>query len=212
MPDGGAQRIAPGVSGLALFRMLPRFRRDSLGTFSDLVRRYGHTVRFKGLLTAYLFSHPRDIEHVLQTNQQNYLKGRIYAETRSSIGEGLLVSEGDFWRRQRRLAQPAFHRQRLAGLARVMTGSTVEMLDVWEDYARSGQALDVSAEMKRLALRIVGLTLFSTELGGGMDVIGRSLEVARAHFLRRMWQPLRLPVSVPTRPNRIYRRAIREAE
>ncbi|MEJ7625168.1 MAG: cytochrome P450 [Pyrinomonadaceae bacterium] len=201
-----------GVSGFALFKMLPQFRRDLLQTFSNLSQEYGHIVRLKGLLTAYQLTHPHDIERVLQTNQQNYRKGRIYAEAKSSIGNGLLISEGDFWRRQRRLAQPSFHRQHIAGFAKIMTDSTETMLEQWQKYEQDEQPFDVVSEMKRLTLRIVGLTLFSTELGDGMDVISRSLEIARAHFMRRMWQPIRLPVSIPTKRNRVYLRAIRDAE
>ena len=212
MPDTGSPKTVPGVSGLALFRMLPQFRRDPLEAFSSLSRQYGHFVRFKGLVTAFQLTHPRDIEHVLQTNQQNYRKGRIYAEAKASIGDGLLVSEGDFWRRQRRLAQPAFHRQRIAGLAKIMADSSESMLEQWQRYKPGDPPFDVVPEMKRLALRIVGLALFSTDLGDDMDVINRTLETARAHFLRRMWQPVRLPVSIPTRRNRIFLRAVREAE
>lgn len=205
-------KTPPGVSGLALFKLLPQFRRDLLGTFSDLSRQYGHFVRFKGLLTVYLLTDPPDIERVLQTNQQNYRKSRMYAEGKPSLGNGLLISEGDFWRRQRRLAQPAFHRQRIAEFAKTMTDSTAEMLDQWQKRRENEKRLDIIAEMKRLTLRIVGLTLFSTELGDGMSVIGNSLEIARAHFMRRMWQPVRLPVSIPTKANRAYLKAIREAE
>lgn len=200
------------MSGFALLKLLPQFRRDTLQTFFNLSQEYGHFIRFKGLLTAYMLTHPHDIERVLQTNQQNYRKGRIYAEAKSSIGNGLLISEGGFWRRQRRLAQPSFHRQHISGFAKIMTDSTEAMLEQWEKYEQNEQSFDVVSEMKRLTLRIVGLTLFSTELGDGMEVISRSLEIARAHFMRRMWQPVRLPVSIPTRRNRLYLQAIRDAE
>lgn len=212
MTQGENHKIPPGVSGLALFKMLPQFRRDSLQTFSHLSQQYGHFVRFKGLVTAYQLTHPHDIERVLQTNQQNYRKGRLYAEAKSSLGNGLLISEGDFWRRQRRLAQPAFHRQHIAGFATIMTGATEAMLEQWRKYEQDERAFDVVSEMKRLTLRIVGLTLFSTELGDDMEVISRALEIGRAHFMRRMWQPIRLPVSVPTKSNRVFLQAIREAE
>lgn len=200
------------MSGFALFKLLPQFRRNTLQTFLNLSQQYDHFVRFKGLLTAYLITNPRDIERVLQTNQQNYRKGRIYAEAESSLGNGLLISEGDFWRRQRRLAQPAFHRQHIAGFAKIMTDSTETMLERWRSYEQNGQAFDVVPEMKQLALRIVGLALFSTEMSGDIDVIGNALEIARAHFMRRMWQPIKMPVSIPTKANRVFLQAIREAE
>jgi cytochrome P450 len=212
MVETGNHNTVPGVGGLALFRMLPQFRRDPLQTFSALSRQYGHVVRFKGLWTAYQLTHPRDIEHVLQTNQQNYRKGKLYAEGKSSMGNGLLLSEGDFWRRQRRLAQPAFHRPRIAGFVKIMADSTEAMLDQWQEYERNERSFDVVSEMKQLALRIVGRALFSTELDGDVKIIGRTMEIGRAHFMRRMYQVVRLPVSVPTRRNRLYLQAIREAE
>jgi cytochrome P450 len=200
------------MGGLTLLGLLPQFRRNSLQTFNKLSQQYGHFIRFKGLLTAYQLTHPRDVEHVLQTNQQNYRKSRIYAEAKSSLGNGLLISEGDFWRRQRRLAQPAFHRQHIAGFTKMMTDATEAMLDGWQKYERGGRPLDVVSEMKRLTLRLVGLTLFGTELGDGMRTISRALEIARAHFMRRMWQPIRLPMSIPTKNNRVFLQAIRGAE
>jgi cytochrome P450 len=205
-------KTPPGVGGLALLRLLPQFRRHTLQTFHQLSRQHGHFIRFKGLLTAYQLTHPCAVEHVLQTNQQNYRKGRLYAEAKSSLGNGLLISEGDFWRRQRRLAQPAFHRQHLAGFAKVMTDAAEAMLGQWQASERGGRPLDVVSEMKRLTLRIVGLTLFGTELGDGMLTISRALEIGRAHFMRRMWQPVRLPMSIPTKGNRVFLRAIRDAE
>ncbi|MFL6212053.1 MAG: cytochrome P450 [Pyrinomonadaceae bacterium] len=202
----------PGINGMALFRMMPQFRRDPLRTFTSLSRQFGDVVRMKGLWTAYQFNHPRDIEHILQTNYRNYHKSKFYAEGKSSIGNGLLISEGDFWRRQRRLAQPAFHRQRIAGFARIMTDSSEAMLEAWRPFAQRGEPLNISAEMMRLTLRIVGLALFSTDLSQDTDTIGRSLAIAREHLIRRTWQPIRLPISIPTRRNRNYLQAIRAAD
>ena len=202
----------PGVSGMTLFRMMPLFRRDPLQTLTSLTRQFGDVVRMKGLWTAYQFNHPRDIEHILQTNYRNYRKSKFYAEGKSSIGNGLLISEGDFWRRQRRLAQPAFHRQRIAGFAKIMTDSTEAMLEAWQPLAQRGEPLNISTQMMRLTLRIVGFALFSTDLSQDTDTVGRSLAIAREHLIRRTWQPIRLPISIPTRRNRNYRQAIRAAD
>jgi len=144
-----------------------------------MFERFGDVVYYRGLWTSYQLSHPRDIEYVLQTNQQNYRKGRDYAVMKSSLGNGLLVSEGAFWRRQRRLAQPAFHRPRLAQFAKVMTDCTQGMLERWQTSERSGEAFDVASEMMRLTLRIVGLTLFSADFGDETDVIGECVAVGR---------------------------------
>ena len=100
-------------------------------TFGDVVG--FHVGPFRSLLIA----HPDHIKHVLQDNNHNYVKGLVIAKLKVLIGEGLFTSEGDFWRRQRRLAQPAFHRQRLAGFVATMTDATRAMLDRWEAVARA---------------------------------------------------------------------------
>jgi cytochrome P450 len=201
----------PSLNYLHLFGM----RRDPLAAFTSIARRHGHVVRFPGLrgfFSAYQLTHPRDIEHVLQTNAQNYTKGRNYKKFIPSTGNGLLVSDGDLWRRQRRLAQPAFHRQRLAAFAETMAREAETQAAHWRGRPDRAAALDVAAEMMRLTLRIIGLTMFSTDLSAETDVIGRSLDIIRAHSIRRMWQPVSLPVSVPTPANLRFRRALADGD
>ena len=198
----------PSLNYLQLFGL----RRDPLAAFTSLARRHGHVVRFRGLYSAYQITHPRDIEHVLQTNAQNYTKGRNYKKFIPATGNGLLVSDGAVWRRQRRLAQPAFHRQRLAAFAAVMAREAEAQAARWQERAGRDVPLDVAGEMMRLTLRIIGLTMFSTDLTAETDVIGRSLDVIRAHSIRRMWQPVNLPVAVPTPANRRFRRALADGD
>src|SRR5688500_12090160 len=123
------QSDIPTIGIVSLFRMMPDFRRDALGTFSRIARQWGDIVRFRGFWTSYLLTDPAHLEYVLQANSRNYRKGRIYKELIPSTGEGLFVTDGEVWRRQRRLAQPAFHRHRIAGFAKIMTDSTTAMLD-----------------------------------------------------------------------------------
>ena len=119
------------------FGMTAAFRPDPLGYFTTAFRTFGDVVCFRvGPFRSLLIAHPDHIKHVLQENNQNYEKGIVIAKLKVLIGEGLFTSEGDFWRRQRRLAQPAFHRQRLAGFVATMTDATARMLDRW-DAARA---------------------------------------------------------------------------
>ena len=202
----------PGLSGIELYRTLPKLRRDTLRGFTDLTARFGHVVRFKGLWTTFILTHPQDIEHVLQTNAGNYRKGRSYRVMRESTGNGLFVSEGEFWRRQRRLAQPAFHRGRIAGFARTMAHATAEMLAKWDLRFTRGEAFDVFSEMSALTLRIVGRTLFSTELAGETDAISRMLAVGQDFAIRRMWQTFKLPLGWPLPAHRRFRSAMQEGD
>src|SRR5207247_6517879 len=99
---------------------------------------------------------------------------------KSLLGEGLLTSEGSFWLRQRRLAQPAFHRQRVAALAPIMTGATATMLERWQAFKQNGQSVDVSVEMTNLTFQIVAKALFSINEIGRADAVGRAFTVALA--------------------------------
>src|SRR5215510_808516 len=116
MPANG--RDAPGLRLITPFSVLHQMRTDPLGFLRRQFETYGDTTATRlGPFWAYTIHHPDDVKRVLQDNNQNYVKGPIIAKAKILIGEGLFTSEGDFWRRQRRLAQPAFHRQRIAAFA-----------------------------------------------------------------------------------------------
>src|SRR5579884_1379700 len=118
-----ALKPMPGPLGNPVFGVMRELQRDQLGFYMKLRERYGDIVRFRALgpIFGYVLFHPDDIDYVLRRNQQNYHKGIAHQRFKSMLGEGLLTSDGTLWRRERRLAQPAFHRQRIAGFATTMT-------------------------------------------------------------------------------------------
>src|SRR5690606_12172734 len=123
-------------------------------------RRHGDVAVFRlGPQPTVLLSHPDHIREVLVTNSKNFTKGRALQRTKRLLGEGLLTSEGAHHLRQRRLAQPAFHRQRVAAYAAAMIQYAEEHAAGWRD----GEVVDLCAELMRLTLRIVGRTLFGAE-------------------------------------------------
>ncbi len=199
----------PSVDIVSLFRMMPKFRRDALGTFSEIAR-LGDVVKFKGLWTSYLLTEPAHIEHVLQTNSRNYNKGRVYKELIPSTGEGLFVTDGDVWRRQRRFAQPAFHKDRIASFARIMTDSTEAMLERWR--AKENEPLEIGGEMLQLTLGIVGKALFSRDISYGADAVNNAFDVIREHTMRRLTSFFKLPQSLPFPRNIRFRKAVAEAD
>ena len=200
----------PSINITSLFRMMPKFRRDALGTFSDIAR-LGDVVKFRGLWTSYLLTDPAHVEHVLQTNSRNFNKGRVYKELIPSTGEGLFVTDGDIWRRQRRLAQPAFHKDRIAGFARIMTDSTEAMLDRWRTK-ENGEPFEIGGEMLQLTLGIVGKALFSRDLSYGADAVNNAFDVIRDHTMRRLTSFFKLPQSLPFPRNIRFRKAVAEAD
>jgi cytochrome P450 len=141
--------------------MADRLRRDRLGTLAWLAREYGDIVSFRvGRQPFVLLNHPDYVEDMLITRNRIFKKGRALEQAKRLLGNGLLTSEGDHHRRQRRLAQPAFHKQRMVGYAQTMIAHAARMADRWQ----TGDTFDVSAEMNRLTLTIVGETLFGTDV------------------------------------------------
>ncbi len=140
---------------------LVSFRRDPLTFLRTLAQKHGDVVRFRiGALDAFLINDPDLIREVLVTQDRHFSKGPGLRVAERLLGQGLLTSEGDFHRRQRRLAQPAFHRQRIAGYAETIAEYAGEWPSRWHD----GQSMDVAQEMGGLALRITAKTLFDTEV------------------------------------------------
>jgi cytochrome P450 len=113
---------------------MPEFNRDTFGFIERCRRDYGDVVRMRFLyLTAHFLYHPADIEYVLVTNAKNFIKSRSLRTPffQRLVGNGLLTSEGEVWKRQRRLAQPAFHRQRISAYAEVMVEYGSRMIASW---------------------------------------------------------------------------------
>src|SRR5438105_13079242 len=137
----------PGPKGHWLKGNLLEFRRDTLGFFSRCAREYGDIVSLKlGPKRVCLINHPDLIEEVLVRQNRNFIKHFITRMLASILGEGLLNSEAETWLRQRRLAQPAFHRSRIGAYGSVMVEFTDNMLRTW----RSGETRDIHAEFMRL--------------------------------------------------------------
>ena len=130
-----------------------------------------------------LVNEPASIEHILLTNHRNYSKGRITRDTLGPVlGDGLVTSEGDLWRRQRRAAAPGFHRQRLAQAAGAMSRLARQRVDRWRMTCERGEPLDVDREMSALTMEIVARTLFSMDMTESIDEIGRAMNTVIAAF------------------------------
>jgi cytochrome P450 len=175
-----------------------------LEMFSKLAHDYGDIAGIRVLNFRNIFiNHPDMIEEVLVTNSRKYIKGRVLRANRHVFGEGLLTSEGDFWLRQRRLAQPAFHRARIAAYAATMVEYTQRSLESW----RNGEERDAHQEMMRLTLQIVTKTLFDADVQREAQDVGRSLQLLLelgANFRRTLF----IPHWVPTPTNLRIKREI----
>jgi cytochrome P450 len=163
MGDSSSLRLPPGPRGVPIFGNTLEAWRDPIGLMTRAVAEHGDVAQLRlGPYRYMVLAHPEAIRQVLVDNPNNYTKSRNYDGLRLGLGQGLLTSEGSLWRRQRKLAQPAFHRERLAGLAEVMVRRTRSTLARWESMGDVD--LDLHQEMMRLTLCVVGEALFGSEL------------------------------------------------
>ncbi|HVJ94994.1 MAG TPA: cytochrome P450 [Labilithrix sp.] len=204
-------RSAPGPKGVPFFGSVFSAWRNPLRLMVEAHEQYGDIVRFKfGPYNYYLVNAPDILRHVLLDNAKAYTKSRSYLGLKVLLGNGLLTSEGELWRRQRKLAQPAFHRAQLSGLAATMSRATREMLDRWHrEELGTHRAFCVHAEMMRLTYRIVGLTLFSADVDGGASEVGHALSTALSWANEQAMSIIRIPPSVPTPANIRFQRALK---
>lgn len=206
-----AVKLPPGPKGNFLIGSLVEFSRDPLAFIDRCARDYGDVVSV-GIanLSVYQIYNPEDIEYVLVTNHRNFIKDRVARQKlfRLLLGNGLLTSDGDFWIRQRRLAQPAFHRDRIAGYGEVMVAYTERMLDGW----RERETRDVHQEMMRLTLQIVAKTLFDTDVAGEAEEVGRTLEVTMDRFSSQGSMLRMLDNYLPTPGRRRFEKAVEKLD
>jgi cytochrome P450 len=203
-PEVGPLPRPPSPPRNPLLGHLPYVRKNAVGFLREVAATHGDVVRLKLVVTTHLLGHPDHVRHVLQDNQKNYAKGWGYTRMVPLVGKGLLTSEGDFWRRQRRLAQPAFHHKRLEGFAAQMVARTAAMVDAWDGRPE----VDVHAEMMRLTLSIVGDALFGVDLAAESERSSAALTTTLEVINDRLMSPWAPPRWIPTPTNRRFYKAI----
>ncbi|MGC1597934.1 MAG: cytochrome P450, partial [Candidatus Acidiferrales bacterium] len=205
--SANGQKLPPGPKGLPLFGLAFQFLRDSLGTLRRLAREYGDIVCVPVLNQHRIFlNHPDYIEQVCIFQQAKFHKSKLTKDvTQRLLGQGLLISEGDFWRRQRRLAQPAFHRSRVNEYGATMIECAELRMRQWRDK----DVRDITQEMMAMTLDIAVRTLFGSTLAAEADQVGDSLGFLMRYSLRKARSPIKIPESWPTPANR---RADRETQ
>ena len=172
-------------------------QQNPLDYFTAMAREYGDVSGMRiGKFRSLFINHPDLIEDVLVNNSRKYHKGRILQANKYLFGEGLLTSEGDFWLRQRRLAQPAFHRARVSAYAATMAEYTEQLIATW----RNGEERDIHEEMMQLALRIVGKTLFDADVTRDAKEVGETLDIL-LHIAANFGRTILVPLWVPTPRN-----------
>jgi cytochrome P450 len=200
---------APGPRQHWLYGNLREFIHDRLGALERWHREYGDMVSARfGPRPIMFLNHPDLVEQVLVDQNRIFIKHYRLRSSQRTLGNGLLTSEGEFWRSQRKLAQPAFHRDRIASYAGVMVEFTERMLGSWEH----GQRRDIQADMMRLTLEIVAKTLFDAEIGSDTAEASRAMETLMVSFMKRTGSLISPPAWLPTPLNLQVERAARRLD
>jgi cytochrome P450 len=193
-----------------LMPLMRAFGTDMLGALTEVKDKYGDFVRTRLPLHIYFVYDPRAIEEILVKKADSFRKDYTSRLLKRVVGNGLLLSEGDTWRRQRRLVQPAFHHQQLQSYATLMTGAIERAMTGW----RGGETRDVHADLMAVTLDIVAASLFGTDVSAEAGDIGRIIgelmeEFGKVLGLSARFQP---PAWVPTPTNLRLRRTKRRID
>ena len=169
-----------GHSKVEQFLTYRRFLKDPLTRVTRWMADYGDIIHYKtGDRHQYMTANPEMIREVLVRQSHIFIKGPDYTNEKTGLarfmGKGLVTSNGDFWKRQRRLVQPAFHTQRITAYADTMVDYTLERMADWRD----GQVLDVDKEMMQLTLMIVGRTLFDADASTTANQVKKAVDVVQ---------------------------------
>ena len=198
------KNLPPLPKGKTLSGNLSQIRAQGKQFYLNQSQKYNGVFRFRMLHeTAYVVNEPGYLEQVFITNRSNFIKGRSWKTTRIFGGDGLLTSEGDFWLRQRRLSQPAFHRERLVGYSQVMSQYASRMVESW----KQGETHNIFRDMRQLTLEIVCKTLFDADITNEGQKVGELVEAAVMAFNTLNNKTLNFPLNVPTRDNLQFKQA-----
>ncbi len=211
-----ALKPVPGPKGLPVLGNINQIRQGELfDTLLSMHETFGDIVRFTIFTSGNLYSirHPDMFQHVLQMNNQNYWKGERIQVAKPLIGDGIFISEGERWRRQRRMMQPAFHRRQIDLLAAEMTASLEEMLADWELKAATGATLNVQNAMMTVTMEIVTRTLFTNSLTPTETAEAGSMITCLLETINRRGQRIiSFGDRLPTRANRRFEAGIRQLD
>jgi cytochrome P450 len=204
--------IVPRHKGLPLVGNTFAFVRDPLGFLLSLQEMYPRlaTINLLGR-TITVLQTAEDAKYVLQENNRNYHKSEAYKVLAIFLGNGLLTSEGDFWRRQRKLAQPAFYKQRLALMSDMMAQETESLLADWRRHDHTTPR-SISEDMLRLTLNIVTKALFSTDVGTRVAGISAALDEIMHYADEELKSFIHIPLKYSTPRNVRFRNAVSKVE
>ena len=201
---------AASLPGVPIAGTLWALHRDPLDLMTR-ASRVGEIARMRfGRLVVHLVHRPEHVKHILVDACDNYGKQtKGFATMRLALGEGLITSEGQYWKRQRYMIQPAFHQKQLERYFDKMIDAALTMLDRWDGAASDREPVDLGSEMTTVTLRIIGECLCSRDLSKVSDPMGSCLAEIIRHLMNRIKHPWLPGLKVPTPGNLRFNRALR---
>lgn len=179
--------VPDGPKGYPIVGCAPQVKRDPLGFFSDLAANYDGLATLKvGAETVFVLNSPDAFEHLFVTNWRNYRKSSFYDKLRPTFGNGIVVSEGEYWRKQRQLMNPAFHKDSLARIGETMRRKSCEHVERLRDLGPH-ETFDMSAEITDLSIEIVLESLFSSDIAGRTRTIANAVDTMLEIAEKRFW-------------------------
>jgi cytochrome P450 len=202
---------APYTRGHPILGTALDLRKDIIGTLCAEWRKHGDLVRFRSPFAGvpdYLIAHPDHVQQVLQTQHKDFMHPPAQRQKFSDVvGQGLVASQGEYWRRQRRLSQPAFHRDAVASFAQVTVDTVADMADRWQAPARTGEIVDMRVEMMRVTLDVLARAMFGADWRMELERLGVHVTDMLERTFTAMLSPFAAPLWLPTPGNREFIRA-----
>jgi len=188
-------------------------RQGQLRAYVDWWRTYGDVFRVRlGPKTIHVFAQPDHVRHIHVTNQKNYCKGFGYSKLKHLLGNGILISEGDLWRRHRRMMQALFTSDAVLRFAGTVTHACEEMFSGWEQRCAGGAPLAIHFEMMKLTMSIIGRTMLSSEVSSEATATGAAFTCALEFIAARTVRPIDWPLAIPTPANLRFKKSIRRID
>lgn len=195
----------PGPRGHFIFGCLKEIGKDPLAFTTDLAKEYPGIARFRFLnRNVYVISSPECVTEIIQSGKNKFVKSRHYKFLKLSIGTGLLTSEGEVWRKQRKLTQPAFHKSSISSFISTFIACSDEVAKEWEEVSKSPEAIDILPEMSALAFQIIGKTLLSVDMKEEATQFRTAIKYGLKFINKRQNSFFNFPIWFPTKSNRLF--------
>lgn len=200
-------RRPPLTKGFPIIGSLPTIINHQTNYLFNAWHKYGDIYELDlGLVRIVMLNHPDYAQHILRDNVRNYAKGgEMWASVRDVIGDGLVTSEGAYWRRQRRMIQPHFHRQHLASLVDLMVEAIDDGMSEWDDLAESGEPFDISQAYANITMKVIVRSMFGNTLDSNdAEQMGKAMGFALDYMIKNMVFG-KLPDWVPVPGRKTYK-------